>query len=37
MKKFKLIFDAFKEMQRLEKRLIPTILAIAVITAFIHL
>lgn len=33
MKKFKLIFYAFKEMHRLEKRLIPTILAVATITA----
>ncbi len=33
MKKFKLIFYAFKEMHRLEKRLIPTILAVATVTA----
>lgn len=35
MKKIKTILSAFKEMHRLERNLIPTILAVAVITAFI--
>lgn len=33
MKKIKTIFSAFKEMQRLEKRLIPTALTVAVVMA----
>ncbi|MGN1419284.1 MAG: ABC transporter ATP-binding protein [Acutalibacteraceae bacterium] len=33
MKKMKVLFSAFKEMHRLEKRLIPTLLTVAVITA----
>lgn len=33
MKKFKVIFSAFKEMHRLEKRLIPTSIAVSIVMA----
>lgn len=33
MKKFKIIFSAFKEMHRLEKRLIPTSIAVSIVMA----